>query len=128
MVADAEFQRLYVPITIAADGRLFPTLLWARIDSRAIGVELSAGSFHLPGLFFSTSPHRAVLSTGRLVTRIPPQESVQFTRLPDEIRNWRSRAIASHPVDLTFDGNTVTVTAGAEGSELAEVVFDKPTS
>jgi hypothetical protein len=124
LIANEEFHKLYVPTTIAAAGRLFPTLLWARVDSQAIGVMSTSDMFRLPGFLFSTDGRtQAVLKDGRLVARLGPQAVVHFDRLPIEVRTWQPRAIASQPLQVSFEGGNVTVKAGAEGGDLAEVLF-----
>jgi arabinofuranosyltransferase len=125
LVALEEFQRHYVLATIEPEHASYPSLLWVRIDSPALGAEATADRVRLPGLLFATGGARAVLSDGRLVARVAPGATVRLDRLPPGLGGWHARAEASSPMTVHVEGGAIVATAGPAGALLAEIVLTR---
>jgi hypothetical protein len=124
LVALPAFRQEYVLTTLAPAGARYPTLIWARLDSHALGVVRTRDALRLPGWFFASDGRtQAVLRGGRLVARIAPGGTARFDALPREAVGWRAYPQASAPVALAWDGPTLTATAGADGADLIDVAL-----
>jgi arabinofuranosyltransferase len=125
LVALDGFQRDYVLTTIVPARSNFPTLLWVRVDSQALGAAATADRVRLPGLLFATGGTRAALSGGRLVAHVDPGASVRLDRLPPGTGSWHASAQASAPMTVRIDNGAVVATAGPAGALLAEIVLTR---
>ena len=123
LIALPAFHQQYVLTTVSPAGARYPTRVWARRDSRALGVERTPDALRVPGwLFASDGTTEARLEGGRLVARVPPNGSVRF-EAPPEAAGWRGSARASAPVAIAMTGTTIVATAGPAGADLIDVAL-----
>jgi arabinofuranosyltransferase len=123
-----EFAERYRLIPLASRRYFGPMLVWIRVDSPRIGVVRSAREIRIPGFLFAglnVTVARPAEEDKRLVALVTTQQVVSLPIDDAPAGTWSVKAIASTPVDATFDGGIVRVQGGMLQSELREVVLTR---